>query len=93
MFCISHSATISTQPKAQQSILVCQHEAPDALAQDQFEKMMQAFLAVIQARAEIGDDFVPPTFDSAKSLQQFLLTNQIVLLIVAGNAGVARSSA
>jgi hypothetical protein len=37
--------------------------------QYQFEQPVQALLAVIQARTTIGNDFVSPTFGSAKTLR------------------------
>ena len=59
----------------QQATFVRQHQSPDALMQDQFEEPVQTFLAVIQARAEIGDDLVSPALGGAEGFQQFLLTS------------------
>jgi hypothetical protein len=40
--------------EAQQAICVRQHQSPDSLAQDQFEKVIESFLAIVQARTKVG---------------------------------------
>jgi hypothetical protein len=47
------------------------------------------YLAIVQAGAEIGGDLVPPAFGGAERFEQFLLTDEIVLLVVARHAGIA----
>src|SRR5215831_16320340 len=76
-----------TEP--QQPVLVGQHEAADALAQDHLKKLVQALLAVVEARAEIADDLVPPAFGRAEGFEQRGLAHQIILLVVAGDTSVA----
>jgi len=75
--------------KTQQAIFVGQHQSPDALSQDQFEKAIKSSLASVQTGTKVGDNLVPPTFGGAKRFEQFLLADQIVLLIVARHAGMA----
>ena len=66
-----------------------QHQLPDALTQDQFENVIEAFLASVQAGTEIGNNLISPTSGGAKRLEQFLLADQIVLLVVARHPGIA----
>jgi hypothetical protein len=46
-------------------------------------------LADIQAGTKLSDDLVAPAFGGAESRQQLLLADQIILPVMAGNAGVA----
>jgi hypothetical protein len=67
MFWISHNAKLILSRNA--TIGLCAYESPHALMQYQFEQPVQALLAVIQARTKIGNDFVSPTFGSAKRFE------------------------
>ena len=60
MFWISQGRKNQLGAEAQQQIFVRQHQPPHALVQDQFEELIETFLAGVHPGAEIGDDFVPP---------------------------------
>src|SRR5215831_20960003 len=66
-----------------------QHQPPHALVQDQFKQAVEALLSVVQARAEISDHLVPPAFGGAEGFEQFLLADEVMLLIVTSNASIA----
>jgi hypothetical protein len=75
--------------EAQEPVLVRRDQPPQALVKHQFEEPVQTFLAIVQTGAEIGEDLVPSAFGGAERFEQFLLTDEIVLLVVARHAGIA----
>jgi hypothetical protein len=44
-------------------------------------ELVQSFFAIIQAGTKLSDDLVAPAFGGAEHLQQFLLADQIILLV------------
>jgi hypothetical protein len=68
--------------EAQKSILVVDYEVTQAPLKNESQEFFQTRLAIIQARAEVGQDFERIKVSQAMGFKLLLLSFQILLLVM-----------